>query len=89
MDVARYVHEVVTVDMPVGAYSICDVRPTCGIADENGTIGNEDSLTCFYLSERFGAQIPWSSGGYVEYRFPNKLPKNRMLQSISFTAEVC
>lgn len=89
MDVARYVHEVVTVDMPVGAYSICDVRPTCGIADENGTIGNEDSLTCFYLPERFGAQILWSSSGYVEYRFPNKLPKNRMLQSISFTAEVC
>ncbi len=88
-DIARYVHEVVTVDMPVGAYSICDVRPTCGIADENGTIGNEDSLTCFYLPERFGAQLLWSSGGYVEYRFPSKLPKNRILQSISFTAEIC
>lgn len=88
-DVAQYVHEVVTVDMPVGAYSICDVRPTCGIANESGVIGNEDSVTCFYLPERFGAQLLWSANGYVEYRFPNKLPKNRTLQSISFTAEIC
>ena len=88
-DVAQNVHDMVTVDMPVGAYSICEVKPTCGIADENGAIGNEDSMTGFYMPERFKAQLLWSAGGYVEYRFPNKLPKNRELQAISFVAEIC
>ena len=88
-DVARYVHEVITVDMPVGAYSVCEVKPTCGLADENGVIGNEDLATCFYLPERFRAQLLWSASGYVEYCFPNKLPKHRVLQSISFTMEIC
>lgn len=87
-DVAQYVHEVITVDMPVGAYSFCDARPTCGLADENGMIGNEDVATCFYLPERFRAQLLWSAGGYVEYCFPNKLPKNKVLRSISFTMEI-
>lgn len=36
-----------------------------------------------------GAQILWGSCGYVEYRFPNRLPKNKTLQSISFTVEIC
>lgn len=88
-DVAQYVNDVETVDMPVGAYSICEARPTCGIADENGPIGNEDSMTCFYLPERFKAQLLWSAGGYVEYRFPNRLPKNAGLRSISFSMEIC
>lgn len=35
------------------------------------------------------AQILWGSCGYVEYRFPNRLPKNKTLQSISFTVEIC
>ena len=89
MDVAQCVHDVVTVDMPIGAYSVCEVKPTCGIANEYGIIGNEDSTTCFYSPERFGAQMLWGSCGYVEYRFPNRLPKNKTLQSISFTVEIC
>lgn len=88
-DVARYVNDVETVDMPVGAYSVCEARPTCGIADENGVIGNEDTMTCFYLPERFNAQLLWSAGGYVEYRFPNRLPPHSILHSISFSMEIC
>lgn len=88
-DVAQNVHDMVTVYMPVRVFSVCEVRPACGIADENGAIGNEDSMTGFYMTERFKARLLWSAGGYVEYRFPNKLPKNRELQAISFGAEIC
>ena len=89
LDIDQYVNDVETVDMPVGAYSVCEARPTCGIAGEHGIIGNEDTMSCFYMPERFRAQLLWSAGGYVEYRFPNRLRKNASVRSISFSMEIC
>jgi predicted transcriptional regulator len=88
-DLARYVHEVAIVDMPVGAYTSVEVRPTCGIADEDGPIGNEDSTSCFYLPEHYRAQLIWSAGGYVEYHFPNTLLQHSTVKNVSFSMEIC
>lgn len=88
-DIAQYVNKVVTVNMPVGAYTACEVAPTCGIANEYGMIGNEDTGSCFYLPERVGAQLLWSASGYVEYCFPNQTPKKSEIKSVSLSMEIC
>ncbi len=80
---------VYTVHMPVGNFTDCEVVPTCGLGTETGKIGQPDRKESFYLPERTGAQILWSSGGYVEYRFPNPVPAGEKIAKISFSMELC
>lgn len=80
-------NETTSVSMPVGAYTDCQIAPTCGIATAESLIGNEDLPFAFYLPERTGAQIMWSSSGYVEYRFPN--PSDKRLKHLSLSLEIC
>lgn len=87
--VSENVNQVISVNMPVGAYTDCEVYSTCGIADESGFIGNEDKSQCFYLPERVNAQLLWSSGGYVEYKFPNQVPKRSDLKRMGLSLEIC
>ncbi len=83
------VNMVTSVSMPIGAYTDCEMYATCGIGDETGIIGNEDLIACFYMPEHLGAQILWSSAGYVEYKFPNQLPKQADLKSLGISLEIC
>lgn len=79
----------VDVAMPIGAYVDCQVTPTCGLASERGIIGNLDDAGTFYDPERLQAQLLWFKTGFVEYRFPNRLPANAMLESVQISFEVC
>ena len=63
--------------MPVGAFTGCKVKPTCGLWSLNGVVGNEDMEQCFYYPEKSKAGILWTSAGYVEYKFPNEVPKKK------------
>lgn len=83
------VNEVFSMEMPVGAFSSCQVAPTCGLFSMDGMIGNKDTEYCFYYPERVNAGILWSSSGYVEYKFANGVPQNRKAKKISISAEVC
>jgi predicted transcriptional regulator len=83
------VNETFIVEMPVGAYTRCSVTPTCGLRSAEGVIGNEDIEYFFYLPERFKAGMLWSSSGYVEYSFPNGIPKNKMAKKFSISMEIC
>lgn len=67
------VDQIVTSSMPVGAYTDCRIVPTCGLVSAVGPIGYEDRPGDFFLSNRFEAQLIWSAGGYVEYKFPYPL----------------
>jgi predicted transcriptional regulator len=78
----------VDVSMPIGAYVDCSVTPTCGLASENGIIGHVDDVATFYDPERLRAQLLWFKHGYVEYRFPNRLPGNATLDSIQVSLEI-
>ena len=60
------VSEIFNAEMPVGAFSSCQVTPTCGMFGPDGYIGNEDTEYCFYYPERMKAGILWTSSGYVE-----------------------
>ncbi|RPJ02397.1 MAG: ArsR family transcriptional regulator [Chloroflexi bacterium] len=75
--------------MPIGAYVDCGVLPTCGLASEQGIIGNLDDPATFYDPGRLNAQLLWFKCGYVEYRFPNRLPANAILESLQISFEVC
>ena len=79
----------VEVSMPIGAFVNIDVMPTCGLLGELGIIGHLDDPGAFYEPERIHAQLLWFRRGYVEYRFPNRLPRNVLLNDIEVSFEVC
>lgn len=83
------INEYVSYEMPVGAYFDCRVFPTCGLGDEKGIIGFEDRVSSFYLPERVGAGILWTSSGHVTYRFPNFLPAGAEVFKLMLTLEIC
>lgn len=83
------IDEVYSVEMPVGAYSRCEVTPTCGLCTTDGTIGNEDVEYFFYTPQRFKAGMLWTSSGYVEYEFPNGVPKGKKPKKILISMEIC
>jgi predicted transcriptional regulator len=83
------VHSRSEISMPVGAYSDFDVEPTCGLAGVNGLIGYIDDPASFYEPEHLAAQLIWFRRGFVEYRFPNRVPATARLTSVQLSAELC
>lgn len=77
----------VEVSMPIGAYVDASVVATCGLASEFGIIGHLDEPATFYEPERIDAQLLWFRRGYVEYRFPNRLPPDATLDSLELSFE--
>ena len=86
-----YVPEDTTVEvsMPIGAFVNVSVTPTCGLAGELGIIGHLDDPSAFYEPDHIHAQLLWFRRGYVEYRFPNRLPAGASLDDIEISLEVC
>ncbi|HZJ24988.1 MAG TPA: helix-turn-helix domain-containing protein [Anaerolineales bacterium] len=79
----------VEVSMPIGAFVDVHIIPTCGLLGELGIIGHLDDPTAFYEPERIHAQLIWFRQGTVEYRFPNRLPPNVLLDDIDVSFEIC
>ena len=79
----------VEVSMPVGAYVDCQVAPTCGLASSRTIIGLFDDPASFYEPDRMQAQLLWFHYGFVEYRFPNRLPPKTRPESLRLSLEVC
>jgi predicted transcriptional regulator len=79
----------VEVSMPIGAFIDCRVTPTCGLAGSAGIIGLFDDPASFFEPERVNAQLLWFHQGYVEYRFPNRLPPKAELENVAVSLELC
>lgn len=79
----------VEVSMPIGAYVDFKIAPTCGLAGELGIISHLDDPTSFYEPDHIYAQLLWFRRGFVEYRFPNRLPPGVVLDDIEVSFEVC
>lgn len=77
------------ISMPIGNYVDCQVVPTCGLAGNNGIIGLMDDPESFYEPDHVFAQLLWFRLGYVEYRFPNRLPSDVLLDSLQLSMEIC
>ncbi len=81
--------QAVELTMPIGAFVDCQVVPTCGLASEQGIIGLLDDPASFYEPARVAAQLIWFRQGYVEYRFPNRLPAGAQPESLRLSMEIC
>jgi predicted transcriptional regulator len=77
------------VSMPVGAFTGFEASPTCGLASETSLIGYLDDPLSFYEPERSGAGLIWFRSGYLEYAFPNRLPRAAVPKSLVVSMEVC
>lgn len=76
-------------DIPIGSFTDCQVIPSCGIATENNILEVEDQPGVFFSPLRMGAQVIWISGGYLEYKIPNYLLKNKEPVGVSISLELC
>lgn len=81
--------QAIELSMPVGAFVDCDVTPTCGLASETGPIGMFDDPASFYEPGRIEAQLVWFYQGYLEYRFPNRLPPGARPDALHLSMEIC
>ncbi|WP_028548574.1 ArsR/SmtB family transcription factor [Paenibacillus sp. UNC451MF] len=84
-------HHMEEIHMPIGMYSHCSIKPTCGMAGKDGAlIGSIDDPRVFYMPERTDASLVWFSGsGSIEYYFANPMPPGVPLDELKLKAEVC
>jgi predicted transcriptional regulator len=80
---------VITIHMPVGEYVDCHAEPSCGLVGLHDYIGIQDDPRSFYEPGRKEAQLVYFRCGYVEYRFPNRIPYGMKATEIEFSAEIC
>lgn len=81
--------QAIELSMPIGAFADCSVTPTCGLLSDTGIIGLLDDPASFYEPDRRDAQLIWFHQGYIEYRFPNRLPAGARAESLRLSMEVC
>jgi predicted transcriptional regulator len=81
--------EAIELTMPIGAFVDCQVAPTCGMLGASGPIGLLDDPTSFYEPSRVQAQLIWFHHGFVEYRFPNRLPTGARPDQLQLSLELC
>jgi predicted transcriptional regulator len=81
--------QAIEVTMPIGAFVDCQAMPTCGLLSASGIIGMLDDPASFYEPNRMDAQLLWFHQGYVEYRFPNRLPAGAEPESLRLSMEIC
>ncbi|UOF90656.1 helix-turn-helix domain-containing protein [Fodinisporobacter ferrooxydans] len=80
---------VIVTQMPIGLYVDCHVTPTCGLLSAEAIIGMLDDPRTFYEPEHVNAQLLWFRNGYVEYRFPNKIPFDSKAKKLEVSLEIC
>lgn len=86
---ASFSSNMISIEMPIGAYYDCEIVPTCGLAGETGPIGIYDKPSFFFSNERINAKLLWFQQGFVEYRFQNAVQKEVPVREISFSMELC
>lgn len=79
----------VEVAMPIGAYVDFLAVPTCGLASDRALVGMIDDSASFLEPERLDAQIIWFRHGYLEYRFPYRVPPGAQPLGLQVRMEVC
>ncbi len=81
--------DAIELEMPIGAFVDCQVAPTCGLLGPEGPIGLLDDPRSFYEPRRIDAQLIWFHHGFLEYRFPNRLPAGARPVSLQLSMEAC
>ena len=77
-------------EIPVGSFSLFDITAPCGIADADGNlIGAESQPDIFYNYRHIKGELIWFSKGYLEYHIPNTKIKDKILETILISLEIC
>lgn len=77
------------ISMPIGSYSDFSVTAPCGLASATKIIGFMSDVSAFLEPERMDAQLLWFTDGWLEYRFPKRLPPKTIPTGLYFSAELC
>jgi predicted transcriptional regulator len=80
--------KLVEISIPVGHYTDIKAVPTCGLATVEKLIGQYDDPRYFMDPERMQAGILWFAQGYVEYKVPNYLFQNQVLNEVEVSMEI-
>jgi predicted transcriptional regulator len=75
-------------EIPIGNFTRYKVFPTCGIATKNELIGEVDEPRYFDAPEIKNAGILWFTKGFLEYRIPNYLKNNQIIQELQISFEI-
>lgn len=76
-------------DIPIGSFTDCSVKPTCGMAGEDTLIERDDTPGVFFSPAKAKAQLIWLSEGYLEYRIPNYFLRNMEVLGLTISLELC
>ena len=82
-------HKIFSMDIPIGSFFDAKIEAGCGMASTQGIIIADDTPGVFFSPERHQAQILWFSKGYIEYRIPNYMIKDKRVNSVMFSMELC
>ncbi|NLG81114.1 MAG: ArsR family transcriptional regulator [Bacilli bacterium] len=81
-------NNIYTYSIPVGSYANFDIKPPCGMVDQNG-IMMQDHPGIFYSHKRINANLIYFFKGYVEYYIPTYEFEKKEVESLSFSLELC
>ena len=80
----------ISCEMPIGAFTDAKIVATCGMCTRDRILSCEDKPSEFFSSSREKAELLWSSGGYIEYRYPiREAFKGTKPKQLVFSFEAC
>lgn len=72
----------------VGQYSDYQVEPCCGLATQEGFLGELDNIRYFSHPDRMLTNLLWFQKGFVEYLLPNFIPTAHVINEITIQVEL-
>lgn len=78
-----------SIELPIGSYFDFDITPPCIMNGRNGQLGEIDSVLPFYSYKRSEARLLSFLKGWIEYRIPTISFKDKSVQSLTFSLEIC
>ncbi len=78
-----------SVELPIGSFFDFQITPPCIMNGRNAQIGEVDSVAPFYSPRRSEAKLFSFLKGWVEYRVCTNSFKDKEVQSLTFSLEVC
>ena len=76
-------------EIPLGSFCDAQIEAGCGMANGSNIIIADDTPGVFFSPERYSAQIIWFAKGYLEYRIPNYMMRDKKVNAVTFSMELC
>ncbi|WP_066714919.1 ArsR/SmtB family transcription factor [Clostridium sp. Marseille-P299] len=72
----------------IGQYSDYQIEPCCGLATQEGLLGELDNIRYFSHPDRMLTNMLWFQKGFVEYLLPNFIPTAHVIDEITIQMEL-